>query len=149
MRMRTEKDLIGTKQIPANALWGIHTARSIENFPISGSPVHSELIKAFGEVKLACVQINNQLGFWKDTTKAEAMEKACFEMAQGLLNVEAKMPEARLIGTVHDEALALILDRLIKENTLDRFNSLLCDIPWANTCPLRAEGYIAKRYKKD
>jgi aspartate ammonia-lyase len=86
MSTRLEVDLLGERQIPDNALWGIHTARSIENFPISGSPVHSELIKAFGEVKLACVQINNQLGFWKDTTKAEAMEKACFEMAQGLLN---------------------------------------------------------------
>jgi len=44
------------------------------------------LIKAFGEVKLACAQTNNQLNFWEDREKAEAIEKACFEMAQGLLN---------------------------------------------------------------
>jgi aspartate ammonia-lyase len=86
MSTRTETDLLGSKQIPAEALWGIHTARAVENFPISGTPVHPELIKAFGEVKLACAQTNNQLGFWKETEKAEAIEKACFEMSQGLLN---------------------------------------------------------------
>lgn len=86
MSTRLEVDLLGERQIPANALWGIHTARALENFQISGSPVHPELIKAYGEVKLACVQINSQLGFWEDTTKAEAIEKACVEMAQGLLS---------------------------------------------------------------
>ena len=70
-------------------------------------------------------------------------------MAQGMLNVEEKMPEARLIGTVHDEALAKIKDRLIVEGTQNQFDTLLCEIPWAKECPLNAKGYIAKRYKKD
>ena len=83
---RLEKDLLGTKKIPAEALWGIHTARAVENFPILGKPVHPELIKAYGNVKLACAQTNNQLGFWNDAQKSEAIEKACFEMSQGLLN---------------------------------------------------------------
>lgn len=86
MNTRTEIDLLGEKQIPAEALWGIHTARAVENFPITGDKVHPELIKAFGEVKLACAQINSQLGFWKDSKKAEAIEKACLEMANGFLN---------------------------------------------------------------
>lgn len=86
VKTREETDLLGKKQIPANALWGIHTARAVENFPISGDLVHPELIKAFGDVKLACAQVNNQLGFWEGARKAEAIEKACFEMAQGLLN---------------------------------------------------------------
>ncbi len=84
--MRLESDQLGQKEIPANALYGIHTARAIENFPISGTKVHPELIIAYGEVKLACSQTNGQLGFWKDTQKANAIEKACSEMAQGLLN---------------------------------------------------------------
>lgn len=84
--MRIETDLLGKKQIPGNALWGIHTARAVENFPISGQSVHPELIKAFGEVKLACAQTNQLLGSWTDTNKFEAIEKACFEMAQGILN---------------------------------------------------------------
>jgi aspartate ammonia-lyase len=86
-KSRTETDLLGQKQIPADALWGIHTARAVENFPLSGKTIHPELIKAYGEVKLACAQTNTQLGFWKDRpTKADAIEKACFEMSQGLLS---------------------------------------------------------------
>ncbi len=83
---RTETDLIGTMQIPADALWGIHTARAIENFPLTGEKIHPELIKAYGEVKLACTQVNNQLEFWDSSEKAEAIEKACLEMSHGLLN---------------------------------------------------------------
>ena len=83
---RVEKDLLGEKQIPKNELWGIHTSRAVENFPISGNRIHPELIKAFGEVKLACAQTNNQLGFWDNSIKAEAIEKASAEMSLGLLN---------------------------------------------------------------
>ncbi len=86
MAPRLETDLLGSKQIPSDVLWGIHTARAVENFSISGHLVHPELIKAFGEVKLACAQINHQLGFSDGTTKAEAIEQACFEMAQGALS---------------------------------------------------------------
>ncbi len=86
MDTRTETDLLGQKQIPADALWGIHTARAVENFPLTGSTVHPELIKAFGEVKMACAQTNNELGFWKDSEKAAAIEQACFEMSEGQLN---------------------------------------------------------------
>lgn len=85
-KSRVETDLLGSKQIPVDALWGIHTARAVENFPLSGRKVHSELIKAFGEVKLACAQTNNQLGFWNDKKKAEAIENACFEMSGGFLH---------------------------------------------------------------
>lgn len=86
VQTRLEKDLLGAKQIPSDVLWGIHTARAVENFPLSGQTVHPELIKAFGEVKLACAQINTQLRFWKDTDKSAAIEQACSEMAQGLLS---------------------------------------------------------------
>ena len=86
VQTRIEIDLLGKKQIPANALWGIHTARAVENFALSGRKVHPELIKAFGEVKLACAQINNQLGCWNDKNKTEVIEKACSEMANGMLN---------------------------------------------------------------
>ncbi|HPF50520.1 MAG TPA: aspartate ammonia-lyase [Draconibacterium sp.] len=86
VQTRLEKDLLGAKQIPSDVLWGIHTARAVENFPLSGQTVHSELIKAFGEVKLACAQINTQLRFWKDPDKSAAIEQACTETAQGLLS---------------------------------------------------------------
>ena len=83
---REENDLLGTRLIPADSLWGIHTQRAIENFPLSGKTVHPVLIKAFGEVKLACFQTNNQLGYFKDNEKANAIESACIEMTDGLLS---------------------------------------------------------------
>ena len=87
MKTRTETDFLGEKQIPADALWGIHTARALENFPLSGRRNHPEFVKAYGEVKLACAQTNIQLGFWKENPeKQSAINKACFDMSQGLLN---------------------------------------------------------------
>jgi len=85
IQSRTETDLLGTREIPANALWGIHTARALENFHIAGKPVHPELVKAYGAVKLACFQTNQKLGFFPEPEKAKAIEQACAEMAEGLL----------------------------------------------------------------
>jgi aspartate ammonia-lyase len=75
---RIETNLLGTKQIPSHALWDIHTAHAIENFPLIEKPIHSELIKAYGEVKLVCCQINKQLGYFKEIQNAQVIEKACF-----------------------------------------------------------------------
>ena len=83
---RTEHDLLGERQIPKNVLWGIHTARALENFSIAGRPVHRELVRAFGAVKLACVMTNNALGVWEDAAVPEAIEKACREMMDGELS---------------------------------------------------------------
>lgn len=69
-------------------------------------------------------------------------------MAQGLLNVEKFMPEVRLIGTVHDEALGLIKETDINPRSLETFNRHLCGIDFADGLPLSAKGFIAKRYKK-
>ncbi len=85
-KFRIETDLLGTKEIPSDSLWGIHTARALENFQISGKPVHPELVKAFGAVKLSCFQTNKMLGYFPEALKAGAMEQACAEMANGLLN---------------------------------------------------------------
>lgn len=83
---RIERDMLGEFQIPQSALYGIHTARALENFPLTGRPPHPELIRAYGEVKLACAQTNRSLGIWKnDPSKAAAIESACVEMAEGLL----------------------------------------------------------------
>src|SRR5664280_2036994 len=82
---RTETDLLGSREVPADALWGIHTLRAMENFCISGRAVHPELVKAYGSVKLACFQTNRRLGYFPDFPKADALEQACSEMAEGLL----------------------------------------------------------------
>src|SRR5512143_2832103 len=83
---RTEHDLLGGRQVPAGALYGIHTVRALENSPLAGRPVHPELVKAYGTVKLACAITNRALGVWDtDSAKADAIERACGEMAEGLL----------------------------------------------------------------
>ena len=77
--------MLGTVQVPADALYGVHTARALDNFPLAGRPVHRRLIGAFGAVKLACARTNHELGLLDDATW-EAMETACEEMRQGALD---------------------------------------------------------------
>ncbi|MCL4234214.1 MAG: aspartate ammonia-lyase [Deltaproteobacteria bacterium] len=84
---RKERDLLGERDVPADALWGIHTLRARENFPIANRPVHPALIRAYGQVKLACARTNRDLGAWKDDSeKADAIGRACEEMAAGDLD---------------------------------------------------------------
>jgi aspartate ammonia-lyase len=61
---RTEKDLLGEKQVPAEAYYGVQTARALENFQIS--PVlmntYPEFVDAFAVVKIAAARANNAVG---------------------------------------------------------------------------------------
>jgi aspartate ammonia-lyase len=82
---RTETDLLGTLQIPAEVLYGIHTERARTNFAISGRRVSRHLVHAFGQVKLACVRTNHELG-WFTPAQARALEAACQELACGDLD---------------------------------------------------------------
>ncbi len=59
---RTEKDSLGTKEIPASVYYGIQTARAVENYPISGIRAHPTLIRAIGMVKEAAAEANRGLG---------------------------------------------------------------------------------------
>ena len=82
--LRVERDLLGEREIPAGTLYGIHTVRALENFPLAGRPVHEELIRAYGTVKLACARTNRALGVWaEDPAKADAIERACRDLAEG------------------------------------------------------------------
>lgn len=82
---RREHDLLGELDIPVEARHGIHTQRALENFPLLGRPVHPQLARAFGAVKLAALRTNRNLGFFSDDAKADAMEKACRELLEGPL----------------------------------------------------------------
>ena len=85
--VRREHDFLGGEDIPADALWGIHTRRACRNFPLSGRRVHPALIHAYGWVKLAAAQRNHALGAWQDDpAKAKAIFQACQEMADGILD---------------------------------------------------------------
>lgn len=63
-KTRTEHDLLGYKEVPAEALFGIQTLRCIENFNISNYHLcdYPEFIKAFGIVKMAAHQSQPQAG---------------------------------------------------------------------------------------
>src|SRR5690606_23771690 len=64
---RTEHDLLGEKAVPANAYYGVQTARALENFQISGIPMsfYPEFIEGFAIVKVAAARANTQLGAMK------------------------------------------------------------------------------------
>ena len=83
MLTRTEEDLLGTREVPKDAYWGIHTLRAIENYQISGRTINEapELIRAFAQVKKACTMANMQLKAMK-LSKAEAIIAACDEIIE-------------------------------------------------------------------
>ncbi|PWJ25099.1 aspartate ammonia-lyase [Branchiibius hedensis] len=63
MTTRTEEDLLGSKPVPAEAYYGIHTVRAIENFPISGITINDvpEFIRGMVQVKKAAALANKEL----------------------------------------------------------------------------------------
>ena len=84
--VRIERDLLGEREVPAEVLYGIHTLRAVENFPLAQRGVHPELVRAYGTVKLACARTNRELGWWRDDpAKGDAIEQAAADMAAGQL----------------------------------------------------------------
>lgn len=85
--MRIEHDLIGELEIPQDSLWGIHTARALSNFPISGVPIghYRNLIKAIGLVKQAATRVNARIG-GLEAERAKYIELACQEVVDGKLD---------------------------------------------------------------
>jgi aspartate ammonia-lyase len=86
---RLEHDLLGDYQVPANAYWGVHTARAVDNFPISGVPIghYRSLIRALAIVKQATAQANFELGELTAEIN-DAISKACQEVAEGKFDGE-------------------------------------------------------------
>lgn len=85
--MRQEHDFIGIKTIPPDAYWGVHTARAVENFPITGHSVAHmpELIRAFAFVKKAAAHANLALGAIQEH-QAHAIAQACDDLIAGKLH---------------------------------------------------------------
>src|SRR5215211_5772306 len=61
MDIRTERDPLGEHAVPADAYYGIQTARAVENFPISGLRAHPDLVTATVLVKKAAAEANREL----------------------------------------------------------------------------------------
>jgi aspartate ammonia-lyase len=81
---RREHDLLGERDVPAEAYYGIHTLRALENFPITGAPLsaYPELINALACVKQAAAMANSELRLL-DQTRADAIARACEEIRSG------------------------------------------------------------------
>ena len=62
--IRLEHDLLGELEVPLEAYWGIHTARAVSNFAISGVPIahYRSLIRALALVKEAAADANLKVG---------------------------------------------------------------------------------------
>lgn len=75
---RREHDLLGEAEVPADAYWGIHTLRAVENFPITGVPIghFPDLIRALVLVKQAAARANRRLQ-QLPAEKANAIDRAC------------------------------------------------------------------------
>ncbi|MEI8385884.1 MAG: class II fumarate hydratase, partial [Nitrosomonadaceae bacterium] len=61
MNYREEKDAMGTIQVPATALWGAQTQRSLQNFKISNERMPAALIHSLALVKRASSSVNHDL----------------------------------------------------------------------------------------
>ncbi len=81
---RTEHDLLGDREIPADARYGIQTLRAVENFPITGIRLahFPHLVRAMAMVKQAAARANHRLGLLPGPL-AEAIVRACQEIIDG------------------------------------------------------------------
>ena len=80
-RTRVEKDLLGEKQIPAAAYYGVQTARALENFQISGIQInhYPGFVEAWAMVKLTSRHGVRQ----RDGGQGEKSQTACCVSAAG------------------------------------------------------------------
>jgi aspartate ammonia-lyase len=82
--VRIEHDLLGDRAVPADAYYGVHTLRALENFAISGKPIsiYPDLVVALACVKQAAAIANNELGLLEER-HAVAIRLACEEIRGG------------------------------------------------------------------
>ena len=82
MQTRTERDPLGEFAVPADAYYGIQTARAVDNFPISGLRAPADLVTATVLVKKAAAEANGALGRL-DATIAGAIVRAADDVLGG------------------------------------------------------------------
>jgi fumarate hydratase class II len=84
-KTRVERDSMGEIEVPAEALWGASTQRTIANFPVSGERFPRRFIQALGIVKGAAAAAHAELGTL-DAPRARAIQAAAAEVAGGKLD---------------------------------------------------------------
>ena len=89
---RLERDLLGEKAVPADAYYGVQTARGLDNFHISGVELrlYPDFIKALAMVKMAAARANHECGqFSAEILKG--IEGACQELIDGKLHDQFRL----------------------------------------------------------
>ena len=85
MAKRRETDSMGAIEVPADRYWGAQTQRSLEHFKIAGERFPKEVIRAFGQLKRACAEVNAGLGLLPKEV-ARAIVQAADEVIAGKLD---------------------------------------------------------------
>ena len=101
-RTRTETDSLGSLEIPADAYWGIHTARALENFPIAKRPisVYPDLVRALAMVKQASARANREIGVL-DPAKADLIDRAAQRVIDGEFHDEFAVGVIQGLSLIH------------------------------------------------
>jgi fumarate hydratase class II len=79
---RVEHDSLGEVQVPTDALWRAQTQRAVENFPVSGQPVDTAIVRSLALIKAAAARANATLGVL-DPGTAAAIASAATTVAEG------------------------------------------------------------------
>lgn len=82
---RIERDSLGEVELDSHVLYGAQTKRAIDNFNITQQPIHNELIKAVGMIKLASANANFKAGML-DEERHSFIVKAAHDVIDGKLN---------------------------------------------------------------
>jgi fumarate hydratase class II len=82
---RIERDSMGEMEVPTSAYYGASTQRAVENFPISGQPIPSDLIRSLGLVKASAAVVNHDKGILSDE-QFNAISEAAQEVVDGKLD---------------------------------------------------------------
>jgi len=85
VKTRTERDSIGSVEVPSDRYYGAQTQRSFDNFKIGGERFPREFIRAYGILKKAAASVNNAFGILEESTKS-AIHNAAGEVIEGELD---------------------------------------------------------------
>lgn len=122
---RIEHDLLGEREVPTQAYYGIHTLRACENFPITGIPIsaYPNLVDALVSVKEAAALANQELGFLSEQ-KAQAIVRACQQIR---------------LGSVHDQFVVDVIQGGAGTSTNMNTNEVVANLALQNLGYQRGE----------
>ena len=105
---RTEKDSIGTNNVPEDVYYGVQSLRAAENFHITGLNMHPEIINSLAYIKKAAAITNCEAGLL-DKKIAQAIVKAVtnYTDAKMIAELSADLGEA-MVG-INEQEIALLM----------------------------------------